>query len=193
MKLRVNPNYKPLVQMRWCCAACAVQWVLCRRGFWVDQEIIAKELDTKIPKNLAKLFSTRLKTCKRKKDCGTMCFANKKSTLVNDFLKKYRIPLKHRTFLISEIKNPKEFLIENIKSGNDILLSFNWKGIGKRWNWGHIVLISEFNTKINELTLGDPSQENPKFWKIKLNKITHAMLPKWDKIERGFYIFRQIK
>ncbi len=189
MILKVKPPYKSLIQMKWCCAACSVLWVLHRRGYWVDQEVIAKEFNVKIPPELKELFTVRLKTRKKKENCGATVLIERDSKTLNRFLKKYKIPLKCKTFLISDVKDARKLVIDNVKAGNDVLLSFCWKGLGINQNWGHVSVIAEFNTKTNEVTLGDPSPKRKKFWKIKLNKLTHAMLPKWDKEERGFYIF----
>jgi len=189
MKIKHKKPYKPLVQMPWCCAACAILWVLHRKGYWVDQEVIAKEIKIKIPAKEKNKFTVKLKTCRKEEDCGAPNIIGKEYNLINKFFKKHKIPFKHTPYKISKIKDVKQFIIDNLKKENDIMFSFCWRGLGKPWNWGHVVLLSEFDTKTNEILIGDPSPKHPKFWKAKLDKITHAMLPKWDKEERGFYIF----
>ena len=94
-----------------------------------------------------------------------------------------------KPFKISKIENPKKFIVGNIKKGNDVMISFNWKGLGYKKNWGHVVVISEMDTKKDVVTLGDPSFNQPKFWKVKLSRLVKAMNPKHDSVERGFYIF----
>ena len=91
MKLKAKPAYKPLIQMPWCCTACSMLWALHRRGYWVDQEIIAKDFDIKIPPEFKKIFSVKLKTRKKKEDCGALVFMDKKGTLIKKFLKKHKI------------------------------------------------------------------------------------------------------
>ena len=185
----MKPKYKPLVQMRGCCGPCAILWILLRRGFWVDQEKIAKELKTRVFKRDLKLFPEKMLTTGKKGDLGLPDIIGKDTYLVNRFLKKYKIPLRMTPFKISKVKNPKEFIVENLKKGNDIMVSFNWKGLEHKRGWGHIVVISEIDTRKDVVVLGDPGQNQPKFWKVKLNRLTKAMSSKYDGAERGFHIF----
>lgn len=189
MILKPSPQYKPLVQMKYCCAACSILWILHRRGYWVDQEIIAKEIGIKIPKKFQKLFRVKMKTTRKRSEYGAPRLIAKDSHLVNRFLKKYKIPLKMTPFKISKIKDPKKFIIDNLKKGNDLMLSFHWRGLGKRWNWGHVCVLAEFDTARNIVTIGDPAYNMPKFWKINLHKLVRAMSSEWDGRERGFYVF----
>ena len=95
-------------------------------------------------------------------------------------------------FKISKVGNPKEFIIQNIKKGNDIMLSFHWRGLGLK-GMGHIVVLTEIDDKEDIITIGDSSLNQPKFWKVKLTKLVKAMSSKYDGCERGFYVFEKLK
>ena len=189
--IKIKPMYQPLVQMPYCCAACVLQWILHRRGYWVDQEIIAKELKIKIPKKHQKSFSVKLPLCKTAKDAGPTLGPLKDVKIINNIFKKYNICLTAKAYPISKIKNPQKIVIENLNVGNDLIAIFHWKGLKKKkWNWAHRTVVAEFNTKNNIVTLGDPGYDTPKYWKISLNKLIIAMNKKYDGWERGFYIIK---
>jgi hypothetical protein len=187
--MKVSPPYKPLVQMRCCCLPCSILWILHRRGYWIDQESIAKELKIALPKKAIKTFNLKMRVAKRGQGTGACNIIGKDAYLVGKLFKKYSIPLKMTTFKISKIDDPKKFIEDNMKCGNDIMLSFNWKGLGYKCNRGHVVIVSEMSK--NALTIGDPSQVNKKFWKVPLEKIVRAMGKGYDGCERGFYIFSE--
>lgn len=176
--------------MRWCCAACAILWILHRRGYWIEQEGIAKELKIRIPKKDFKLFKHKMLTTRVKKDYGAPNLIEKDAYLVDKLFRKYKIPLKMTPIKISKIKDPRKLIIENLKKGNDIMIAFNWKGLGHKGNWGHLAVISGIIEKEDPIIIiGDSSEKKPKFWKVKLSKLVKAMNGKYDKTERGFYIF----
>ena len=190
--LKVNPPYKPLVQLPYCCGVCSFQWILFRRGYWADQEEIAWYCKLKILKKDSKKFVRKMRIAKSKKEWGTS--VEKFHIYANELLRKKKIPLKIEHHFISKIKNPREFVIKNLKAGHDIMLDFHWFGLGKKdksWNCGHACVISEFDSNKNILTLGNPSQNQPKFWKVSLNKIVKAMDKKYDGHERGFWIINK--
>ena len=193
MIIKVKPKYKPLVQMRGCCFPCSFLWILFRRGFWVDQEEIARELKTRVFKKDLKLFSKKMLLTRKMGDLGVPDIIGKNAYLAHKFLRKHRIPLKMTNLKIGRVKDPKGFIIKNLKKRNDIMLSFNWKGLGRKNNWGHIVVISELDTEKDIVVLGDPGYDRPKFWRVKLNRLVKAMSPKYDGVERGFHIFSKKK
>jgi len=187
MKLKVDPPYKPLVQMYHCCGPCSFLWILHRRGYWVDQEEIAWYCKLVIPKSAANKFTRRFKIAKKKEDEGTS--PEKMHIYLNKLLKDKKIPLKVEYYSINKVKDPKTLIIENLKAGNDIMLDFACKPFPEyKFHGGHVCVVAEFDTKKNILTLGDPAWARPKFWKVELDKITKAMDKKYDGHERGFWI-----
>lgn len=186
-QIKVKPSYKPLVQLPYCCGCCAFLWILHRKGYWIDQEEIAWYCKLKIPKKEAKNFVRKMKIAESKKEVGTS--PEKMHIYLNKMLKDKKIPLKVEKYPISKIKNPKEFVVKNLKAKNDIMLDFSCKPFPKyKVSWGHVCVTAGFDTDKEILTLGDPSQLQPKFWKVSLKKIIEAMDKKYDGHERGFLI-----
>ena len=188
--MKVNPPYKPLIQMRSCCLPCSILWILHRRGYWIDQESIAKELKLRFPKKAAILFNEKMLVAKKGQGIGAKNIIGKEAHLVGSLFRKHKIPLKMTTFRISKVGNPRKFILDNMRRGNDIMLSFNWKGLDRKHNQGHVVVLSEISPK-DILTLGDPSPMSANFWKVPLDRIIKAMGMEYDGCERGFYIFSE--
>lgn len=191
MKFKVKSDYKSLTQMKWCCAACAVLWILHRRGYWVEQADIAREIKIRIPKKDLKLFSAKMAITRKRNDYGAPDLIGKDAFLINQFLKRHKIPLKMNSWKIGLIENPKKFIVENIKKGNDVMLSFHWRGLGLKGK-GHVAVLAEIDDKENTVIIGDSAINRPKFWKVKLDKLVRAMSAQYDHCERGFYIFEEL-
>lgn len=187
--IKVKPAYKPLVQLPYCCGCCAFLWILHRRNYWVDQEELAWYCKLKIPRKEAKNFVRKMRIAKLKKEVGTS--PEKMHIYLNGMLKDKKIPLKVERYAISKIKNPKEFIIKNLKAKNDVMLDFSCKPFPKyEISWGHVCVVAEFDMNKEMLTLGDPSWLQPKFWKVPLKKIVKAMDKRYDGHERGFLIVK---
>ncbi|UCD04569.1 MAG: hypothetical protein JSW73_02970 [Candidatus Woesearchaeota archaeon] len=189
MKLKVNPPYKPLVQMHVCCGVCSFLWVLHRRGYWIDQEEIAQACNLYILKKTANLFKLKMKITKSAKKEGVNFDKFHKDA--NKLLKKKKIPLKMEKYSISQIEDPKKFIIKHLKSGEDVMVNFACKALQLTCPSAHICVIAEFDTKNNILTLGDSSWTRPKYWKVKLDKMVKAMDKKHDGRERGFWVISE--
>jgi hypothetical protein len=190
MKLMIKPPYKPLVQLPWCCAAASIQWILHRHDYWVDQEQIAKEIRTRVPKRDINKFTTKMLTAKRPFDYGTRDIIGKDAYLVNDFFKRHKIPMHMVPHKIGTIRDVRDFLVTNLKAGNDIMLAFHSKGLGYKTGHGHVVVLAGLKEgKRPVAIIGDPSPTDPKFWEVRLDRLTKAMDRKWDGCERGFYVF----
>lgn len=190
MIIKVNPEYIPLVQQRFCCVPCCVQWVLLRRNLpMISQENIAEYFDLRIPKKLNHLF---LKNFSNKKGAwGGYGTAAQTDESLTKLFTDYKIPLTCERKLISQVNNPEKFIAQNLKNGNDILTDYHLHGVGKKFNNGHLAVISEIDTSKKTITLGDPNPKDPKFWKIRLSKFVKAMSDKWDGFERGFVIVKK--
>lgn len=191
-EIKVNPPYKPLVQMTYCCGPCAFLWILHRRGYWVDQEEIAWYCKLKIPKKEAKKFVRKMRIAKSKKDDGTS--VEKLHIYLNKMLKDKKIPLSIEKYPISKVKDPKKLLIENLKTGNDVMFDFACKLFPQyQYHGGHVCVVAEFDPQKEILTLGDPGGSRPKYWKVNLKKIVKSMDKKYDGHERGFWIIKSKK
>ena len=189
--VRVNPAYKPLVQLPWCCLPCALLWVLHRRGYWVDQEEIAKLFDVGIPKGVAHRFTRRMRIAKKPKDTGVG--ETDVAGLMNRLFKQKKIPLVAERHVVSSVKSPKKFVTEHLKAGHDLIVNISCRPFPKyKSRGGHGCVIAGINHSTGIVTLGDPGGRMPTFWKVHVSKLADAMLPKHGR-ERGFWVIKSKK
>jgi len=186
MIAKVNPMYKHLTQKKIFCGPTCLQMILFRRGIWYNQERLAKEIDVGISKKIEDLYLLPFDVYPSKDDRTGLSFYRFKEDRINNFLRRFK--LKATAFYVSEIKDIKKFVIENLRRGRDIIMNFWWEPFLGKDNGGHYVLIADYDTKTDDLTVCDPSSERKSFWKGKLKDFAEAMGKKWDKKERGFVV-----
>ncbi|MFH0988323.1 MAG: hypothetical protein V1763_03040 [Parcubacteria group bacterium] len=189
---RITPHYFPLTQQKFCCFPCCIQWILLRRGLkLISQDEMAKALDVIIGPEHQRLFTTKLKTTKKlpagKTGYGTWDFTAPK------FLKRFNLPLSVKRFYPSKIDDVKKFLQENIKQGNDIIVSFNMAAYANPTsgvNYVHSCVIDSVIEKdgTTMIRLGDPSYNNKKFFNIKLPTLLKGMSKLYG-TEHSFKVF----
>lgn len=187
--IKAKPPYIPLTQQKYCCFAACIQMILLRRKMPLfSQEEIGWHLCLIVPKSVKKLFNKARAGKKPKTGYGTQ--ESKKGCSLNAFFNKKKIPLKCERHWISEIKEPHEFVLKNLRKGNDIIALYNNKGINRGGEpSGHACIVSEIILgKKPGLTLIDPDFKNKKYNKVYLGKLCNAMSNKYDKNERGFWI-----
>ncbi|MCD4760252.1 C39 family peptidase [archaeon] len=191
--IKFNPPYKHLYQKPAFCGPCCVQMVLFRRGLWVDQEEIALELNTGILKKNVYHYAMpqRIVNGKIKTKIGVSLKSF--DTHLNEIFKKYNLALHAKEYNISQVSNPKEFIVKNITEDNDIIVDF-WLRQEKprKIEVGHYVLISKVDTDSNMLTICDPDSDAKNSWKIDINELIDLMNKKWDGNERGFIIIKKL-
>ena len=184
--IKVDPPYKPLVQMPYCCAPCVFLWVLHRRGYWIDQEELVRYCKVRVPRKSAKAFMENINISKKIRGVNKDFGLN-----IAKLLKEKELPFVIETIFISKVKDPKNLITENLKKGNDIILCLHSKPFKRyTFNNGHCLVISAFDTEAEKLTLGDPSQINSKFWEVPLNNVINAMSKKYDGKERSFFVIK---
>jgi hypothetical protein len=188
--LRVKPGYRHLVQKRNFCGPACIQMALFRKGKWVDQETLAYDLGVKVDEKDKGIYTLPFKTLKSNDPrIGIVIADFRNERIIKDLRKCGIVP---EVFLISEIESPEDFLEGKIKEGNDIIVNFWWKPINGI-EFGHFVLLSEYDTDRKELTVCDPNPGGRSFWKVGLDKILEGMSPEFTGKERGFVIIKQIE
>ena len=190
-RIKVKPPYISLTQQKLCCVPCAIQWILLRRGLkLVEQEAMGKALDLVIPKKHQHLFLTKIKTSKKESRYGVN---NSEEKQLNRFFVNNKINLKVRKIYYSEIgdiQNVTKIISENIKRGNDIMVTSYMSPVKRTEKYGHALLVSEIilNSK-PKIIVGDPSYLKKKFYEVDLGKIVKGMSGEFDGDERAIYIF----
>jgi len=190
-KVRIKPNYIPLTQQKYCCLPCCIQWIMLRRGMkLISQDEMAKDLGVVIAPDDQRLFNIKMKVAKKlpqgKFGYGTWTYK------IPQFLKKHKIPLDVERYYPSKIGDVKNFLCENLKAGNDIIVSFNMAAYAKPGsgvNYGHSCVIDSITTKNKNVivTLGDPAYSHRKFFDIELQKLLDGMTKYGE--EKSFKVF----
>jgi hypothetical protein len=191
-QVRIKPNYIPLTQQKYCCLPCCIQWVMLRRGLnLISQDEMAKDLGVVIAPEDQRLFNIKMKVAKKlpqgKLGYGTWVYK------IPQFLKKHKIPLTVTRVYPSKIDNIQNFLCENLKCGNDIIVSFNvaaYAKPGSGVNYGHSCVIDSVMVKNKNVivTLGDPAYSHRKFFDIDLQKLLDGMSTKYGE-EKSFKVF----
>ena len=186
--LRIKPGYRHLVQKRNFCGPACIQMALFRRGRWVDQEALAHDLGVKVDEKDKGLYTLPFRALKSNDPGIGIVIADFRSESIIKNLRKHGIA--PEVLLISEIESPEDFLEGKMKEGDDIIVNFWWKPINGI-EFGHFVLLSEYDTDRKELTVCDPGPGSRSFWKVGLGRIVECMGPEFTGRERGFVIIRQ--
>src|SRR3989344_8462290 len=133
----IRPPYVPLTQQRMCCVPCAVQWVLLRRKLPIfTQEEIGKALELTVPPKYKPLFEKNIRTSTKEPRRGWGSHT-KGGALLNNFLKRNRVPLRAKYVKYSALKKPIELIEHNITKGNDVMIITFMGAIDKRKHFGH--------------------------------------------------------
>lgn len=160
--------------------------ILLRRGIWIDQEIIAKEIGARILLKEKEFFSLKLKISKDSKDAGVNLVEFDKKRM-KDFFKKHKLKINPEVIHISKIKDVKKLIKENLDKGYDLMANFHMRYFDKSKNWGHFNLIEEIQG--NKVTFCDPWPKNKSYWTTKVTNLAASMDKKFDGKERGFVVF----
>lgn len=189
MIIKITPTYKHLTQKKNFCGPTCLQMVLFRRNNWLSQELIAYKIGVSIQKNDKELYVLPLKALNKSDPKIGLVFKDFLDKKVKSLLNEFNLEI--NGYPISKIKDIRKFIISNLENNFDQMINFSWGPFDGRKNDGHYVLITDFNTKTDEITVCDPSGNKKSFWKAKLSIFVDAMLPKWDKKERGILVIKE--
>lgn len=177
--------YKPIKQKPYCCVPACIFMVLDRRKIkHGSQEEIGRELGLVVPKEKTHLF-IKIRTAK-KPIAGYGTQVNKKKYSINNYFLKNNIKLKEVYYLLEEIKDIKKFIVENLKSGNDLIVCFDSRKLYGIGDYGHVSLIQNINNNI--ITLIDPEKDVPNKRKVDLQKLVEAMKRHGKEKRGGFWV-----
>lgn len=177
-------KYKHLVEKPSFCGPACLQMILLRRGIWIDQEEIAKEIGARILPKEKDFFTIKFPISANDAGINLVEFDTKK---VKKFFKKYKLKLTTEVVHISKIKDCKTFIKKHLAKGNDLMANFHMSYYKKSKNWGHFNLIDKIQGNI--VTFCDPWPSNKSFWKTTIADLIASMNKKFDGKERGFVVF----
>ncbi|MBT5022238.1 hypothetical protein HOK51_00755 [Candidatus Woesearchaeota archaeon] len=189
--IKLNPPYRHLYQKPAFCGPCCVQMIFLRRGLWEEQEEIAIELNTGILKKDTIHYSMPPKIVDGKDETKIGVALEKFDIHLNELFKKHKFKLHAKQFDKSEIINPKNFIENNLKEDNDIIVDF-WLKQTSNSGVGHFILISGINTESEQLIICDPDGDAKSEWTISITELFDLMDKKWDGNKRGFVVVKKI-
>lgn len=185
MNIELKSPYKTITQKPYCCVPACISMVLDRRNIrHGSQEELGYELGLVVPKRDAHLL-TKVRTGK-KPIAGYGTQVQKKKYSINNFFLKNKIKLKETYYPVEKIKNIKEFISENLKSNNDLIVCFDNKKLYGVGDGGHVSLVQAINK--DAVILVDPEKNVPKKRKVKLSELVTAMKYHGKKKRGGFWL-----
>ena len=158
---------------------------------WVDQEKIAFELGAGIKKERKDIYMLKYKIVRDEKSVKMGVSLKDMNKGLNTLFRKHKLKLRSEIFHTSQITNPKEFIADNLRPGNDMIVDFWLRQKPPKKGVGHFVLISEIDTKNNKITVCDPNYDSKAFWKISIDEMIQLMDKSWDGNERGMIVIKR--
>ena len=187
----MNPPYKHIKQLPYCCVPASLSMILDRRGIAHDsQEQIGWELGLVIPSEVVKQF-TLARTAKIKPKAGWGTQVNKPKYSLNNYFIKKGIDLVEQNYFIGDIGDVPEFILGNIKNDIDMVVCFNHKQLRPdKDDTGHVAVIQEFRDA--EVVLVDPRMDEEQSI-VEYKKLIHAMQYHGRKNGAGFWCIGERK
>jgi len=180
--MKINPKYKKIKQMPYCCVPACISMILDRHKIkHKSQEDIGYKLGLVIPEDKVRQFK-KAKTGKMPlAGYGTQIGKNRYS--INNYFKNCKILLKETYYGPKDLISIKQFIEDNLKIGNDIIVCFNNEALFGSGNFGHVCLVQEINNNI--ITLVNPENSRDKD-NVNLDNLIKAMIIH-GKIRRGVF------
>jgi hypothetical protein len=166
--------------------------VFYRRGLDIlEQETIGAELGLRIPMRLKKHFSNRKIKFLEKSENGFGTQITKDDYSINNFFKKYRIPLEiSDIFYANSTKELENLILEKMTEENDLILRFNNEVFQEERAVGHFAIIIGYDKAKKIISIGDPE---PPFNKtLTLNDALYSISDKIDGTKRGLYVIKPL-
>ncbi len=184
MKIKTS-RYIPLTQQPFCCTPTCIQMILLRRNLIIfSQEEIGYDFGLTVPKKYKKLLPNAKTGKKPSGGWGTQ--VNKKEYSINNFFRRHKIQLKEDYFSVSRVKNIKEWIKEQIKKNNDIIVCFDYGKLYGGKGQGHVSILNSILDKC--VTLIDPKYDVPKYRKVALERLIKSMEFHGEKNNGGFWL-----
>jgi len=188
MKTEIDPPYKHLVQKPYLCAAASVQMILPRRGVWIEQELVALGLGTRIPRSALNEFHIPLPVVEAANEAGTglEVFSGEN---VASFFESNGLNLRLATYHVNDIPDVETFLLESLSKGRDVLVNYSCKLYKPESEEGHYSVISAIDGAV--VTLCDPWIHNKSFWETTVTDLMrHVDTETYDGSRRGLVLFQ---
>lgn len=178
-------RYLPLTQQRFCCVPACVQMILYRRGLKIfSQDEIGYCLGLTVPEEYLKILPMARVGNKPSAGWGTQ--VGRKEYSINNFFRKYNLPLRENYYSVSKIKEIKSWIKCVINRGDDIIVCFEYGKLYKGGSQGHVSIIESISEDC--VVLVEPGTKGSKYRKINLKKLINSMKSHGTKNRGGFWV-----
>ncbi|MFH1180304.1 MAG: hypothetical protein V1710_08085, partial [Candidatus Bathyarchaeota archaeon] len=126
-----------------------------RRGLkYTTQDEIGYQLGLIVPQDIAYLF-TKVRTGKMPLGWGTQVSQDEYS--INNYFKRYKLPLNLTIYRVNDIENIPEFIIQMIQDDNDIIICYNSQHLFGDGDNEHVSLVNDIDIESELITIIDPA------------------------------------
>jgi len=191
-RIEIKPPYTHVAQKLSLCGSTCLEMILRRRGVKgkdVDQEQLALALGTTIPEHIPGHYSLELPVAEDPLKASTDLSAFVGEP-IKDVFRRFNLKLETKIYYIDAIGDLGQFLENNLRQGNDILVNYI-DVLGKsKGGAGHYALVSGKEGKA--ATLCDPWEGNDNFYDVSIDDLAKQI----DTIDplgnrRGIVIFKE--
>lgn len=183
-------KYKKIIQKPYCCVGACLEMILNRNNIYNKGQVeIAYQLGLIIPEEYKSMYPKAIIGKKPKAGYGTQI--QKKNYSINTFFVKNNIDLKEKYYYIENIKEGRQFLLNNINY--DILICCYGETLynDSNANWGHMVLFESIDNN-NIVTILDPYAKRD-YEKVPLNTLMASISVHGKENGAGFYLIKPNK
>lgn len=192
MKTRHNSPYKWIRQKPYCCVPACLSMVLDRRKIeHGSQEQIGYELGLTVPPGKEHLFNNVRVSDTPPTDAGYGTQVGNEQYSINNYFMNNNINLKETYYTLEGISNVKEFIFENIKENNDIIVCFNIKIIYEDEDYGHVCILESLDGDSITLVDSDTDKEDKQRVIVKLSQLIEAIIIHSQKNRGGFWVISE--
>ena len=172
MRVKISPKYNPKTEKEYCCVPAVIQMIQGRRGFnYASQDEIGYQLGLIVPTEKARFF-TKVRTGSMPK-AGWGTQTSKKQFSINKYFERNNLPLKLTKYNPQKIKNISNFIIDNLRDNNDVIICYNSQILFGDGDIEHVSLIQEIED--DKLIIIDPAQKVLKVRKTTVKKLSDTL------------------
>lgn len=154
-----------------------------------SQEYISNELGLTIPKKYKNILPHARVGKRKSYGWGTQ--VQEKQYSINKFFKKHKIQLHEKYYTINQITNPLTWIREQIEMDNDLIVCFKYSALYRRpGSQGHVSIVHAVDGE--DVVLIDPIPDVPKYRKVNLYKLLHAIEDHGKSNRGGFWLISPV-
>lgn len=187
MKYSITPPHKHLTQMKSLCGATSLQMIFFRHGIRVEQEQLAYDMWSLVKDENLMLYTLPFEHYPTWFKPLWFPYPMRELEKTHELLSS--LGFSYETIQHSQINDLSLTLETHIKLHKDIIICFMREWITKRnKNWWHYVLVKEYDSESEIITIIDPSFNTPNTWQASTKEIMDAMSDRFGQYEKWLVI-----